>query len=94
MAELNGGKGRRCAAPIPTTPHSRAHSLGIKCGGAKLELAQFSTVGIKGHWKDIYNSEQNVWRSDSMVGEKITVVYRRAVSKRNVETFILIFPVL
>ena len=81
----------------PNSDHTSqywAHSLGIQCGGTKLERAKFSTVRIKGQWKDIYNSEQYVWRSDSMVGEKITVVYRRAVSKRNVETFILIFPVL
>ena len=41
--------------------------------------------------KYIYNSEHYVWRSDSVVGGKIPVVYGRAVRNRNVENFILRF---
>ena len=41
----------------------------------------------------IYNSEQYVWRYDSVLGGKITVEYGWAVRNRNVNNFILIHSV-
>jgi len=94
MADLRGVKG--VAMCDPNSDHASqycAHSQGIQCGGAKLEHAEFCTVGIKVQWRNIYISEQYVWRSDSMVGEKTTVVYGRTVRNRDEENFIHIFPV-
>ena len=71
MADLNLSEGGDCVRPSPHSNHASqysARSLDIECGGAKLERAEFCTVGIKGQWRNIYNSEQYVWRSDSMVG--------------------------
>ena len=75
-----------------TTPQSTGPAVKTRCGGAKLERAEFCTVGIEGQLRIIYNSERYVWRSDSMVGGKITVVYGRAVRNRKGENLILLIP--
>jgi len=49
-------------------------------------------VGIKGQWRNIYNSKRYVWRSDSMAGGKIRVGYVPAVRKRDEENLILLIP--
>ena len=72
----------QCATSIRTTPHITVPR--VKCGGGKLERAEFCTVGINGQWRNIYNSERYAWRSDVMAGGETTVGYGRAVRNRDV----------
>ena len=49
------GKGEEMCGP--KSDHASQYwacILDIQCGGAKLEHAKFSTVGMKGKWRNIY----------------------------------------
>jgi len=92
-ADWNECKGRRFGTKILTTPQSSGPAVKTYIVvRAKLQRDEFCTVGIKGQLRNIYNSERYVWRSDSVVGWKTTVVYGRALRNRDEENLILLIP--